>query len=434
MFHILILPSEEFVPQRNHLLGMFQYHQAQALKRAGHRVGALSIRQSLSLPMLAKAVARRLFGRSSANELGTLGLRELIRLLYHKVYRLEELLSVEEVSGIPIVRVEGFLYFPAGWRWNPWLRRGWLQAGMVAYQAYTERHGPPDLVHAHNALNAGLLARSLRARFGVPYVITEHSSQVASGQIAGSLWPNLAAAYAASSGLAVVGERLGQAIDKVLGDGSPAWEVIANILDPHFENAPWQERSLDPEPFRFVHVASLLPIKRQMDLIHAFAEAFGSDPSTATLDIAGDGPLLEQLQERVAQLNLTRRIRFHGRMGRAEVISLMDQSHCFVLSSQTETFGVVLIEALSRGLPLVATDCGGPSGIVTTQNGILCEVGAVGAIATALKTIKLEYPKYGSAEIREDALRRFGSENFIRTITEKYGRALSGPGRPILSV
>lgn len=422
------------MPQRNHLLGMFQYHQAQALQRAGYRVGALSIRQSLSLPMFAKAVARRVLGRNSPNELGTLGLRELIRLLYHKVYRLEELLSVEEVSGIPIVRVEGFLYLPAAWKWNPWLRRGWLQAGMVAYQAYAELHGPPDLVHAHNALNAGLLARSIRARFGVPYVITEHSSQVASGQIPGSLWPDLAAAYAASSGLAVVGERLGQAIDKVLGEGSPAWEVVANILDPYFENAPWLEKSVSSEPFRFVHVASLLPIKRQLDLIHAFAQAFGSDELAATLDIAGDGPLLGQLQERVAQLNLTRCIRFHGRLDREEVLRLMDQSHCFVLCSQTETFGVVLIEALSRGLVTVATDCGGPSGIVTTQNGILCEVGAVGAIATALKTIKLDYLKYGSAKIREDALRRFGSENFIRTITEKYGRALSGSGRAVSAV
>jgi hypothetical protein len=67
--HVLIIPSEEFLPQNNHTSGIFQKHQAIALKNAGCRVGILSIRQSLSIPMLLKAILLRLFSVNTNNDL-----------------------------------------------------------------------------------------------------------------------------------------------------------------------------------------------------------------------------------------------------------------------------------------------------------------------------------------------------------------------------
>ena len=52
--HILLIPSEQFVPDENKLEGIFQYHQASILKEAGYKVGALSVKLSFSIPMIVK--------------------------------------------------------------------------------------------------------------------------------------------------------------------------------------------------------------------------------------------------------------------------------------------------------------------------------------------------------------------------------------------
>ncbi len=79
------------------------------------------------------------------------------------------------------------------------------------------------------------------------------------------------------------------------------------------------------------------------------------------------------------------------RVNRKEVLQLIDQSHCLVLCSEIETFGVVLIESLSRGKPVIATRCGGPESIVNSENGLLCAAGDVDALSKTMLQIKEQY-------------------------------------------
>jgi len=85
------------------------------------------------------------------------------------------------------------------------------------------------------------------------------------------------------------------------------------------------------------------------------------------------------------------------------VRTLLHQSDCFVLSSKVETFGVVLIEAMSCGLPVLSTKCGGPESIVTGPDlGLLCDQDE---LSNALHQI-------AKAAFNKDRIRNYVMEHF----------------------
>ena len=98
-----------------------------------------------------------------------------------------------------------------------------------------------------------------------------------------------------------------------------------------------------------------------------------------------------------------------GRASRKDVLSLMQKANCFVLPSHYETFGVVLIEAMSCGLPVLSTKSGGPESIITSNDyGFLCDENE---LADMLEKIAVK--EFDSVEIRNYVKNSF-SENTVR--------------------
>ena len=122
-----------------------------------------------------------------------------------------------------------------------------------------------------------------------------------------------------------------------------------------------------------MQVARLDKNKNQEMLIKAFSYF---DPScNMRLKIVGEvkESIKNQLKELITSLGLSEKVELCGPLNREGVRSVMQQSHCLVVSSQLETFGVVAIEAMSCGIPVVSTRCGGPEGIINAETGVLCE-------------------------------------------------------------
>ena len=114
------------------------------------------------------------------------------------------------------------------------------------------------------------------------------------------------------------------------------------------------------------NVGRLHPDKDQATLIAAFAKALPRLPSTALLIIAGSGPLAGELRQLGERLGLGKRIRFLGQIPQAR--RLFAAFDLFVLTSDYEPFGMVLLEAMAAGVPVMATDCGGAPEIVGRQD------------------------------------------------------------------
>jgi len=391
--HVLIIPSERFVPPDEPVAGIFQHHQAHALSRAGIRVGVIA-----PTPRSLRALRTRTGTRTSGIE-------------------------VENDAGIRIYRFQGINWPTARVEWlYQWY---WNRIAMRLFHQYTQDRGTPDLVHAHNWLTAGVFAAQYLSKQGIPLIVTEHSSAYACRPLSKWQRRTVAEALPASSANLVVSPSLGQTLACLFGRPAGSWHYVPNILDEFFERSelPRPKASSDTS-FRFLHIATLVPVKNQANLLRAFALSYRGVPEV-TLRIGGDGPLRAELQDLATRLGISPQVVFLGHLARDQVLAEMQRCDAFVLSSDCETFGVVLIEAAACGKPLIATAGSGPDSIVHARNGLLVPPGDAAALAQAMKKLQHEIAGYDPAAIRADCIVRFGTEAVAEQLISVYRSVLS---------
>ncbi len=321
--------------------------------------------------------------------------------------------------GIPTLRRYGWNVW---WRFPPGVRLRVRSAVRLA-RRYVDRHGVPDLIHAHSARWAGAAAARISDAFGVPYVLTEHYSGFTRDKLFPWRWSLFETGLRQARGLAVVSSVLKDAlVEKGLADPEDV-EIQPNPVRTSLFTLPPNERTVPP-PFRFVTVAALNPRKNVGGLLQAFANAFGRpDTPAVSLTIVGGGPRREALETKTCRLGIDDRVVFRGRLDRSAVRDVLWHAHAFVLPSRYETFGVALVEAMATGLPVVATRCGGPEDIVTEETGRLVPATDPEALAEALRTMRADWAAYDPDRIREHVLDRYGPEPFVQRTRSFYRRA-----------
>ena len=122
---------------------------------------------------------------------------------------------------------------------------------------------------------------------------------------------------------------------------------IPNIVDSIPEKvAPLKEE-------RLISVGRLSPEKGFSDLLIIYKKLLKKHPRWC-LDIIGDGPERKVLEEYIKDNNLEKKVILHGFQNKNYIDKLLNKSSIYLMSSYTESFGIVLIEAMSHGLPCVA--------------------------------------------------------------------------------
>lgn len=291
---------------------------------------------------------------------------------------------------------------------------------MFLYRKAIKEVGRPDVVHAH-FYSIAAIASIIKKKDKVPFFITEHSSKLnKAANLISELDKRLVVkAYSAADSVISVSSLLSTSIKCNFGFDS---YVVHDIVD----TTSYQYIKHDNnQQFVFFSVGNLIPRKGFDVLIKAFYKAFANDKDVF-LSIVGEGEERVALQNIINQYNIGDRVKLLGLKTRPELSALMQKSDAFALASQIETFGVVYIEAMASGKPVIATRCGGPEDFVNENNGVLIPVNDVDSLANALTYMCLNIDKYDGAKISQECNERFSPLSIAKEIVRQYDKVLKG--------
>ena len=249
-----------------------------------------------------------------------------------------------------------------------------------------------DAIDAHYFFPDGVAAALLGHWFGLPVVITARGSDI--NVIAH--WPLarrmiLWAARSASSVIAV-SRALRQAIVD-LGVEPSKVVVLRNGVDadcfkPLDRQVARRAFGLDPEVKAIVSVGRLVAMKGHDLVISALLRLSGVHAL-----IAGDGPERSALEAHAVRLGVSDRVHFLGQVQHDQLPSAYSTADVLVLASTSEGWPNVLLEAMACGTPVVATDVGGSSEVVSApEAGTIIRERSADAIAIALQALLADPP------------------------------------------
>lgn len=379
--HILIIPS--WYPQKpGDIGGSFFREQAIALRKRGNKVGVIA-------PSF----------RSMRDWKG----------VFLKPYGLQRELD----EGVSTYRWHNVNFTP---RLRGAIKARWLTAGQNLFNSYIKDNGIPDVIHVHSLLNAGFIAYKVKQKYGVPYVVTEHSTAFARGLVDKKTIKRLMPMIESSTRNIAVSNEFKNLLENTFKNNK--WEYIPNIVNDDFLEFKLQVDSKD-ESFTFINVC-LLDRKKRVDvLIQSFAKAFKGNPNIK-LKLGGDGPIRSNLEKLVKSEGISEQVTFLGTLERGQVKEEVAKSDAFVLSSEYETFGVVIIEALALGKPVVATRCGGPESIIVPEVGYLVDKNSIESLAQGMIDLYNHRNKYSADDIREYCRYHFSEDAIANSLTEIY--------------
>ncbi|MEN6411818.1 MAG: glycosyltransferase [Veillonellales bacterium] len=379
--HILVVPSW-YPSEENPILGIFFKEQAEALAKTNETIGVLVLREDSILNIKKILKYRIRVNHFSIKNDSHIQYLELCYISFPKIK------SIKKLQRDILVK--------------------------VITKKYIKIYGKPDIIHLHSFL-AGDIALRFKRKYKIPYVVTEHSTGFAR-----DLFPNNDIEYAttiyrnSSKCIAVSNEFCSLLKEKTKCNFIyiPNMVNAKRFIIKYFDNKSY---------FQFVNIASLDEKKNQIMLVRAFYNQFRS-VKDVKLVIAGEGPLKQNIQKEIVSLGIDDQVILFGKASRDEVKTLLQSSDAFVLSSRHETFGVVLIEAMSCGLPVVATKSGGPESIVANKKlGELTEID-VDSLATGMSIVYNSY--YDKEYIRKYAIDHFSEDAVTSQLINVYNEII----------
>lgn len=287
------------------------------------------------------------------------------------------------------------------------------------YKLIERNEGKPDIIHAHSCLWAGPAAIKLGKLWNIPTVITEHNTAFSRSLLNKFEINCVKNALNNADKIITVSNGLKKDLKKIIGDIEI--DVIPNPVDINKFVLSNKIRN-EKDEFIFFSLCYLVHKKGIDILLKAFAKSFKD--KKVLLYIGGDGEEKENLVILANKLGIDKQVMFLGALSREQVKEYMNKCDVFVLPSRHETFGVVFIEALASGKPIIATDTGGPNDIVTQKNGLLIQKDNVNELSESMEKILLNIDAYNSAEIRDDCTRRFSNESVTKLLIELYAELI----------
>jgi len=285
-----------------------------------------------------------------------------------------------------------------------------------------------DVLHAHYAIPFGaaaLLAKQVVSERPLKVAMTLHGTDITLVGNNASFKPVTTMTIQRADAVTVVSDWLRDETYRQF-DIDRDLHVIHNFIDPERhegEPCPCIPTCSRKSEKTLMHISNFRPVKRIRDVVSVFAKVNASIDSR--LILVGDGPDAPVAREVGEELGVLDRMKFVGIVDR--VAPLLNAADLFLLPSSTESFGLVGLEAMASGVPVIASDVGGiPEVVVDGETGYLAPVGDVDRMAArAIELLRSEETRrrFGAAG-RQRARTSFNYRDVVPQYEALYERML----------
>ena len=214
-----------------------------------------------------------------------------------------------------------------------------------------------DIIHAHVSFPGGYLAYKLAKKLSVPYIITEHMGPFPFDWMKRpTILSKIRKSINYADGVFVVNDVLSKQISEYFPEKRDFIKIHNFVDESRFSLS--NNSCNQSDVISVISVGSLIPQKGFKELIDVLAQCQAFLPQKRLiLNIVGEGPEHSVLKELAISSNLT--VNFLGGLTNEQIASELKRNHVFALLSESETFGVVYLEALMSGLPVLTRNNGG---------------------------------------------------------------------------
>jgi glycosyltransferase involved in cell wall biosynthesis len=339
---------------------------------------------------------------------------------------LADLPQMEERNGIPIVYA---LYFHIPQYQLPHVTVSSCARSILQAIDRLNLSKTFDLIQVHSSWPVGLASPAVARALSRPFVITLHiqdeprlydskgGSTLYSGMIKGA------------SAVVVVGSTLERfAKDRGMGSDRSRLRIIPNGVDLATVKEVLREACGGQNGWgNIISVANLWPIKG-IDLnLKALAHLGKVGIRWHTYTIVGDGPERARLEELAKNLGIVNRVRFTGRLSHRETLREVAEADIFSLPSWQEAFGVVYLEAMACGKPVIGCRGQGAEDIVRHEkDGLLVDPRDIGSLGRAMQRLLIE--REFAQELGRSAMNRaqvFTWQQNVRQYVEVYEEVIA---------
>ncbi len=288
-----------------------------------------------------------------------------------------------------------------------------------------------DLFHVHYAIphasSAFLAKEMLKDKIDIKIVTTLHGTDITLVGLEPSFLPLVKFSIEKSDGVTAVSRFLKE---KTLTnyDIEKDIRVIPNFVDTEFfkpnSDCTFRKNIAAQGEKILVHTSNFRPVKRVPDTIKIFNIVQKEVPSK--LILVGDGPDRSECERLARQLKLTDKVKFLGKQD--GLVEILTASDVFLIPSQSESFGLAALEAMSCGIPVVSSSVGGlPELVGHNESGFIAEIGDIERMAKYVIDLLTNERKYKifSNNARERTIKKFDTNKVVPLYEEFYKEILS---------
>lgn len=291
-----------------------------------------------------------------------------------------------------------------------------------------------DLIHAHFTYPDGVVAAHLGRHYGVPVIITEQNPWGPWMEEYPSVCRRAVWAARQSACHIAISESVRKGIEHYAGKLPQLTVMPDGVEGSVFTIAPNGSRRVANQILFVGAIRRTKGVDILLNAVRLLADR-GRDVKLVLVGEAYYGPYRQEelkLKEIARQLHLNDRVQFAGKQPLPALVKYMQESAALILPSRAESLGMVLVEALACGTPVVATRCGGPEDIVSDRVGVLAPPENPEALANGIEHVLDHAADYHPAALRAHALDNFGLEWVGRRLEQIYDRAVrefQAPGK-----